>query len=166
MFHSSTYDRLLSCVTRWIAQLPEQSEGETLQLAILKLLNAEPFDATNKDHVFAVLSQRLCLDLVLADSEAVKLADRSIARHMRLLTGFSANRDIFYTFSPSEPILALASSTILRETADLDKVLKTLGDLCNEGLVEKVLWGELGARTLLLIARDFAAPVSWRGPNI
>jgi hypothetical protein len=150
--------------TRWRAQLPELNEGETIQLAALKLLNAQTFNAKDIDHVFAVLSQRLCLDPVLAASEAVKLADRSVANHMRLLTGISTKGDIFYTFSPSEPILALASCKILRDSPDpecLNNVLQTLSsDLCRAGLVEKGLLGELGARTLLLIARDAAAPVS------
>ncbi|KAF8525579.1 hypothetical protein BU17DRAFT_74439 [Hysterangium stoloniferum] len=110
----------------------------------------------------AVLSQRLCLDPVLTGSEAIQLADRSVAHHMRLLTGFSDNSEIFYTHSPSEPILVLGSIDILYNTLDakrLRNVLHTLSrDLCSAGLVEKGVLGELGARTLLLVARDFTAP--------
>ena len=99
---------------------------------------------------------------MLVGSEALELADRSVAHHMRLLTGFSATGDAFYTHSPSEPILVLGSHHLLYKQPGgqlLAPVLDTLTtDLCSAGLVEKGLLGELGARTLLLIARDFATP--------
>jgi hypothetical protein len=132
-----------------------------INLASLKLLNGRNFNDTDKDHVFAVLSQRLCLDPVLAASEAIGLADRGVADHMRLLTGISTGNDRFYTHAPSEPILVMGSIDILYNTSRPDRlrhVLDTLSrDLCGAGLVEKGILGELGARTLLLIARDFAA---------
>ena len=130
-------------------------------MASFKLLNGESFDVKNKDHVFAVLSQRLCLDLVLIASEAIKLADRSVEHHMRLLTGVATNSNGFYTHSPSEPILVMGSIDILynRKPDLLGQVLNTLSQgLCGAGLVEKGIWGELCARLLLLIARDFTAP--------
>jgi hypothetical protein len=134
-----------------------------IDFASSKLLNGEPFKATNRDHVFAVLSQRLCLDPVIAASEATELSDRSVAHHMRLLTGFSPHSDNFYTHSPSEPILVMGSIDILYSTQEPDRlrrVLNTLSqDLCGAGLVEKGILGELGVRILLLIARDFAAPL-------
>jgi hypothetical protein len=134
-----------------------------VRLASLKLTNGEPFNAKDKSHVFAVVSQRLCLDPVLAGAEAIQLADRSVSHHMRVLTGFSDNHSIFYTHSPSEPILALGAIDILynaRDSKRLGRVLNTLSaDLCSAGLVDKGLLGELSARILLLIARDYAAPI-------
>jgi hypothetical protein len=153
--------------TRWSALLPEDNKGDLVGLACLKLICGDPsgFKPKDKDHVFAVLSQRLCLDAVLAGSEAVELADRSVAHHMRLLTGTSARGEIFYTHSPSEPILALGSAKLLYEAPhNLGTALETLAsDLCSVGLVEKGSLGELAARTLLLIARDFSssAQVHW-----
>ncbi|KAF8343351.1 hypothetical protein F5887DRAFT_1212483 [Amanita rubescens] len=149
----------------WSAHLPEVILGEMIDLASLKLLNGRNFNDSDKDHVFAVLSQRLCLDPVLAAPEAIGLVERSVAHHMRLLTGFSTGKDRFYMHAPSEPILAMASIDILYNTsrpADrLRQVLDTLSrDLCGAGLIEKGILGELGARTLLLIARDFAAAFS------
>ena len=141
-----------------------------IALASWKLRNGENFNANDKDHVFAILSQRLCLDPVLAASEAIELADRSVAYHMRLLTGFSTNYDRFYTHSPSEPILVMGSIDILYNTSHpnrLRQVLNTLSqDLCRAGLVEKGVLGELGARALILIARDFAAPSHSRGRDL
>ncbi|KAF8515975.1 hypothetical protein BU17DRAFT_76734 [Hysterangium stoloniferum] len=157
IMHLSQYGRPL-----WRAQLPEDQSGEVIRLASFKLINGWLFLAKDRHHVFAVLSQRLCLDPVLTGSEAIQLADRSVAHHMRLLTGFSDNSKIFYTHSPSEPILVLGSVDILYNTLDakhLGNVLHTLShDLCSAGLVEKGVLGELGARTLLLVARDFTAP--------
>jgi len=138
-----------------------------IQYSSFKLTNGQSFDPSDVNHVFAVLSQRLCLDPVLSGSEAVELADRSVANHMRLLTGFSDNHALFYTHSPSEPNLALGSAHILHNMGKpnhLKDSLTTLSaDLCSAGLVEKGIMGELGARILLLVARDFAAPVQDSG---
>ncbi|KAF8816611.1 hypothetical protein BYT27DRAFT_7220522 [Phlegmacium glaucopus] len=154
----------------WNAHLPEETPGELICLASMKLRNGRPFNATDKDH----LSQHLCLDLVMATSEAIlyiaensktniALADRSIAHHMRLLTGLSTNSNRFFTHSPSEPVLVMGSIDILYNTTQSDllgQVLNTLSEhLCGAGLVEKGILGELGARTLILIARDFTAPL-------
>ena len=108
-----------------------------------------------------MLSQRLCLEPAFGSSEAIQLAERSVANHMRLLTGVSDCKDILYTSSPSEPILALASASILNSCGEnrWPETLNTLSkDLCSAGLVEKGLLGELNARILLIVARDFAAP--------
>jgi len=135
----------------------------------MKLTNGEAFDASEKNHVFAVVSQRLCLDPVLAGTEAIRLADSSVAHHMRLLTGFSDNHSMFYTHSPSEPILVLGAIDALYAADDpnrLGRVLDTLSiKLCSAGLVDRGLLGELSARLLLLIARDFVAPVEQRRRN-
>ena len=115
--------------------------------------------------MFAVLSQRLCLDPVLSGTEAVKLADRSVADHMGLLIGRSDKDEMFYTHSPSEPMLALGSAHLLYDSTnqDVNRLPTTLGtfcvDLCRAGLIEKGIMGELAARTLLLVARDFSAPI-------
>jgi hypothetical protein len=139
-----------------------------LEAARLKLTNADPFSNRSVDHILAVLSQRLCVDPVLVGSEAMELADRSVAHHMRLLTGVSLDHRAFYTYSPSEPILTLAAAEIIYcEDKPWARILDNFSnDLCKAGLVEKGLLGELGARTLLLIARDFTAPKSDRQPDL
>lgn len=53
-------------------------------------------------------SQRLCVDPVLSIAEALALANKSVARHMKLIISISADRRIFHTYSLSEPVLALA----------------------------------------------------------
>jgi len=141
----------------WNALFPQEGIDEVLDLARLKLTNGETFDSQNPDHVLAVLSQRLCIDLALA-AEAMALADRSVACHMRLLIGVSSSdRQVLHTHSPSEPVLALGAVDILYKEAGLWKpVLNTFSkSLCESGLVDKGFIGELAARTLLLVARDF-----------
>ena len=86
---------------------------------------------------------------------------------MRLLTGITPMCDGFNTHSPSEPVLVMGSINLLYNKPDvLGEVLNTFSQsLCGAGLVEKGMWGELCARTLLLIARDFTAPFSLKGRN-
>jgi hypothetical protein len=78
----------------------------------------------------------LCLDPVLSGTDAVMLADRSVAHHMRLLLAFSNNGALFYTHSPSEPMLALGASSLLYDTKkQLPDSLKTLSiDFCGSAL--------------------------------
>ena len=133
-------------------------EDDPIDLARLKLTNAANFNVQNSDHVLAVLSQRLSIDLVQADPRAVERADRSVDHHMRLLTGISLQPWTIHTCSPSEPILALAAARVLSRSHDVwADVLNTFSQyLCQTGHVEKGCIGELAARTLLLIARDSA----------
>ena len=73
------------------------------------------FNSEDVDHVLAVLSQRLCVDPVLAKTETIGLTDRSVqvANHMRLFTGVSDDRRALYTYSPSEPALVLGAVDII-----------------------------------------------------
>jgi hypothetical protein len=139
-------------------------KDDVIDTAHLKLTNGESFKEYDEYHVLAVLSQRLCIDPVLASVEAVRLANGSVARHMRLLTGISPDGREFHTHSPSEPALVLGAVDILYRTPDRwPSVLNSLcATLCKGGLVDKGLMGELAARMLLLLARDFATP---RGTN-
>jgi hypothetical protein len=148
-----------SSLFRWSALLAHVKQ-EIIATAYFKLTNGEVFDDQNKYHVLALVSQRLCVDPLSAGVEALELADASVARHMRLLTGISPDGREFYTHSPSEPVLVLGAITMLyKGGGGWAPVLNTFSTaLCDRGVVEKGLMGELGARTLLLVARDFAAP--------
>jgi hypothetical protein len=122
-----------------------------------KMLTAEAeICVENKSHVLAVLSLRLCLEPALASSEAMELAERGVSDHMRLLIGISPDRRAFYTSSPSEPVLVLGTTNLIYKTT-WPLIIRTLNqELCAAGLIEKGLVGELAARALLLIARDYA----------
>ncbi len=87
--------------------LPRARRGdELIRIAAYKLTTAE-VGGFNEHHVFAMLSQRLCLDIDLLSAGAAELADRSVSHHMRLFTVDNAK---LYTHSPSEPILALGAA--------------------------------------------------------
>jgi hypothetical protein len=164
----SLISRAVDCLfyIRWHANY--RLEGDkVIDIAELKLTNGTSFNEGNMYHVFAVLSQRLCLDTVLAARDDRNLADRSVSYHMRLLTGISPESKALYTYSPSEPVLALAATRLLFAIpGSWARVLDTLSErLCQSGLIEKGLTGELGARTLLLIARDLAAPKENNRPD-
>jgi hypothetical protein len=88
------------------------------------------------------------------------LASRSVAVHMRLLTGISPDRQILYMYMPSEWILVLGAADILYGLdTSWSPILDTFNKrLCESRLIEKGLICELAAQILLLIACDFAAP--------
>ncbi|KAF8522530.1 hypothetical protein JB92DRAFT_2807319 [Gautieria morchelliformis] len=139
----------------------EQSEETELMDSLvssagLKLTGGEGFVMEANDHVLAVVSQRICLDPVLNNAEGINLADRGVAHHMRILTGYSRTDPTFYTASPSEPMLALAAFKIMYDKDEHVKgILTTLAkQLCSGGLIEKGLVGELCSRILLVLARD------------
>ena len=150
---------------RWKALCPSSDDERQsfVDLASVKLINSVfSFNPSDIHQVFAVLSQRLCLEPVLVASEAIKLADHSVANHMRVITGISDDRRTFHTYSPSEPILVLGAINLMyvgMEKSHWGCALDTFTKkLCSAGLVEKGLIGELAARLLLILARDDAAP--------
>jgi hypothetical protein len=152
---------------RWYANLQNSSRRKEsiIELASSKLINGERLEEDHQkrtEQVFAILSQRFCLDPILTNAEAMKLAERSVAHNMRLLTGFSPDHSMFFTHSPSEPMLVLGAVHKMYtnpETNRLGMMLDVLNqDLCKAGLVDKGLLGELCARILILIARDYASP--------
>ena len=113
---------------RWNAQFHGGSLDSLVDLAAMKLTNTEPLKTDNMDHVLAVLSHQLCIDPIMTSSEATKLADRSIAGHMRILTGFSCEGKNFHTSCPSEPLLTLAAVDLLhneRDSGFLGQILNT-----------------------------------------
>jgi hypothetical protein len=101
----------------WKAHLPEE-HNKMVKQASWKLSTGLAFDDQNADHILAVLSQQLCIEPILVSSEAIALAGRSVAHHMRLITGISDNCQTFYTYSPSEPILVLGAVNILHNSGD------------------------------------------------
>jgi len=136
-------DSLKYLYFRWNAQFRKGEENQLVEIASIKLINGE-FDPEDKNQVLAILSQRVCVDTVLVTSQALQLADRSVANHMRLMTGISHKQRTFQTHAPSEPILALGAARLLynKKNTVLGQVLKTFSlQLCESGLVEKGLLG-------------------------
>jgi hypothetical protein len=153
---------LLPMSIRWHALFDQERPLAVVDAACTRLTDSRQFNDQNEAHVLAVLSPRLCIEINLG---AIELATRSVAQHMRLLSSMSPDHRAFSTFSPSEPILVQAAAEILHcEDKPWGPVLDTFSNgLCKPGLVEVGLVGELGARTLLVIARDFTAPKTASG---
>ena len=112
-----------------------------------KLTNGELFLAKNKYYVFAVFLQYLCLDLVLASSKAIELADHSVTHHMRLSIGILSNGQIFHMYLPLEHMPVLASINTLYNLCELKQLMTALQalnfNLCSTGLIKKGLLGNL-----------------------
>ncbi|TDL16897.1 hypothetical protein BD410DRAFT_886367 [Rickenella mellea] len=165
--HLATYGRPL-----WHSLMSAVNDKQSIMwTAIAKLLHGRYFQPQNPDQVLSLFSQLFCVDLALSNAEAIKMADRSVADHMRLLTGFTKRHETFYTESPSEPFLAVAAFNVLynplyslksksSEIANhlCDAMTTFSAKICESGIVEKGLFGELAARVLLLTARHHAAP--------
>lgn len=119
------------------------------------------FDPLDQLEVFAVFSARLLLDLG-TDAAANRLAQDAVRKHLRVLTGV-LEHGILTTCAPSEPILALAASSILlRSKKHYQDAIQTLvKSIILQGTVlELGVQGELLARIILMAARDAALVAS------
>ena len=59
---------------------------DMLGFAGMKLTTGRDFDKNNRDMVFALLSQRICLEHVVNDEQANAPAATGTSSHMRILT--------------------------------------------------------------------------------
>ncbi|KAG6839001.1 hypothetical protein C0991_006661, partial [Blastosporella zonata] len=131
---------------------------DVLPAAKLKLIGTESFNHGKTEQVFAILSSRLLLELGITDA-ANRLAMTAVSGHMRILTGVTSAEEIMNTCSPSEPMLAIAAASLLVASPSSYKAAINLlvKELILKGLVlECGRQGELLARILLMMARDFA----------
>lgn len=129
-----------------------------------KLLCSKQFNPSNELEVFAVFSARLLLELGVSNA-ANRLAREAVNNHMRVLIG-AMDYDILVTDAPSEPILAIAASSILlsNEKQYRTAIETLVRALILKGLVlERGIQGELSARILLMVARDAALPRTSKG---
>lgn len=146
------------------------SEKELIKVSKVKLIGGAPAEYNPEDpnQVFAVLSVRLFLDLVLANPKSLPLAQIAVNQHMRILDSVEPENGIMYTTTPSEPILANAAMHHLLSAKNKWQLsLKTFTrELLNHGLIEKGRKGELYSRLILTLAHDriesqidFTAPI-------
>lgn len=184
--------------------------------ALAKLIHNTKYDVGNKNHVFAALASRLCLDVRMKEAEAIALAHEAVNSYLRIIisidttekgkdssgdyasrsttkdmdrsdsglkekinsaepqsnssnggksvkfelskTGHQSQRSLqrMETVTPSEPIIAEAVAELLCKDQNWSSSINTLAKhLLSRGLVEKGLKGELFARLLCILARDF-----------
>jgi hypothetical protein len=186
--------------------------------ALTKLIHNTGYDVENKNHVFAALASRLCLDVCMEEAEAIALAHEAVNSYLRIVisidtsekgkygdgnhlnkmedidgnrqgleeksdlgeqqsnsskgeksvkfnvsqtgrrTGRQTRRSLqrMETVTPSEPIVAEIVADQLCKGANWSSSIHTLAEhLLSKGLVGKGLKGELFARLLCILARDF-----------
>ena len=184
--------------------------------ALSKLIHNTEYDVENKNHVFAALASRLCLDVCMEEAEAIALAHEAVNSYLRIVisidttekgkdssgdyasrstakdmdrsdsgleekidsaeqqsnpsngrksaksepskTGHQGRRSLqrMETVTPSEPIIAEAVAELLCKGQNWSSSINTLAKhLLSRGLVEKGLKGELFARLICILARDF-----------
>jgi hypothetical protein len=79
-----------------------------------KLLCAAPkYDPKNVNHVFAVLSHRICLEPCLQRYETVDIERKAVESHLRVIVGFEPKSGYFQTTSQPEPIVSDAAAALL-----------------------------------------------------
>lgn len=144
--HMSRFGRLL-----WSAY------DEPDSLALSKLVGGgHRYDPTNRDHVFAALSVRLCLDIDLSSPVSYPLSQTAVHLHMRVVKSVDPSTGYLFTRTPAEPILALAAMKhlCLFEGSWEISLHTFTSDLLSLGAINKGLKGELFARLLFILARD------------
>ncbi|KAF8456733.1 hypothetical protein BDZ91DRAFT_523192 [Kalaharituber pfeilii] len=160
----------LTLFGRPLWRIHSQSPLETLcSFVEMKLLGGTVvFDFNNQNHVFAVLSFRILLDPCINCEESTKLVTESVNSHLRLVIGMDQEASSFRTISPSEPIVAHVAASLLMgggytltscqgrdPTLVWSRSITILSHLLARGVVDKGLKGELLARILVILTRDF-----------
>src|SRR5437588_1127771 len=130
--------------------------NEIKGMAAYKLLcGSSDYSPTDKNHVFAAMASRLCLDPCMNSEEATALAHEAVNSHLRVVVGIDSSSGWMTTVTPSEPIVADAVAEILAAPEKWELSVRTLArDLLSKGLVDKGSKGELFSRLLLVLARN------------
>ncbi|KAK2813657.1 hypothetical protein FQN50_000055 [Emmonsiellopsis sp. PD_5] len=148
--HMAMYGRPL-----WMAY-QKRSAALVEPLAMVKLIGGRgKYDSDNVDHVFAALSFRLSLDVILHNPRAAALNKSAVDSHMRVVISMDPVSGAMDTITPSEPILAVAAMKHLCKSANWERSMATLcTELLEKGLVDKGTKGELFTRWILILTTD------------
>ena len=118
------------------------------------------FNIESSDHIFAALASRISLDPCLTNAEGVRLARNALNLHLRFVTALGTSGWI-ETSTPSEPVIAdAAAGLLMREDSAKRtiwaKSIRVLAEqLLGKSLVDKGTKGELYARLMCILARDY-----------
>jgi hypothetical protein len=136
------------------------------EFAHYKLLRGNIFNEDNKQHVFAAVAARICLDPTRDSKESAKFATDAVDSHLRVLTGTNIRDGVFRTITPSELVVSEAMCDLLvkgntfltNDTTGFGNweicITKLANSLIYSGFVNKGLKGELYARLMCVLARD------------
>ncbi|ODM16029.1 hypothetical protein SI65_08463 [Aspergillus cristatus] len=119
----------------------------------------EPYHPEDRDHAFAILSVRVCLDLNLANPITLPVSHSAVNVHMQKLSHFDSATGVMFTRAPVEPILSKAAMQHLcADPQNWNRSIKTFtSELLDHGVVEKWSKGELFSRLLFTMAHDCVA---------
>jgi len=116
--------------------------------------------------VFAILASRLCLDPCLNRDECSLLAREAVSSHLRLLSAIDTYSGVVRTVTPSEPVVADAAAWLLLWPEPVPSA-STSGNnwsqcltlfakyFLSRGMVDKGTKGELYARLMCILTRDY-----------
>ncbi|RPB29106.1 hypothetical protein L211DRAFT_845125 [Terfezia boudieri ATCC MYA-4762] len=137
------------------------------QFVVFKLLCGQQlFKPDDRYHVFAVLASRLYLDPCFNRDEYSLLAREAVSSHLRLLSAIDVYTGLVRTVTPSEPIVSDAAAWLLLRPEPVHS-MSTSGNnwsqcltlfaeyFLSRGMVDKGTKGELYARLMCILARDY-----------
>ncbi|KAF8538630.1 hypothetical protein BDD12DRAFT_139219 [Trichophaea hybrida] len=140
--------------------------GESYQKAVRfaqrKLLPGTYSPASN-DQAFALLANRINLDPIVGPS-SVELVRNAVNSHLRVVLYIDEKLGIMQTLTPSEPLVSDAATEVLMARSEAQDDFPRNWVSCIEGVAKNLLstrivdagsHGELYARLVLILARDF-----------
>jgi hypothetical protein len=149
-------------------KLHEGDCAKAQQFAERKLLCGN-FSRENRHQAFALIANRINLDPVVGPI-SVELASNAVNSHLRVFVQNDPDSGFMRTITPSEPLVSDAAAMVLMaRSGDANhgnprnwvKCIDLLASqLLGPGLIEKRSNGELFARLVLILARDYTvAPI-------
>ncbi|SPO37035.1 uncharacterized protein PSFLO_02507 [Pseudozyma flocculosa] len=163
-------------VALWKVKGKLLSEGDEVWLPDLNSESATflPSDIDVDKHM-AALCQRLPLTFVGAQGsvDLNKFLQRQISSHLRTIAGLDPDTSFIITGTPSEPILSIAATDLFRQQIpESGDVVKVWRDALWAMRIGRTFYGltagadgEEVARTLFVVATDFAAVKKVQGPD-
>ena len=158
---------LCSPITHRWCSLKHRGVQEIVKLAQQKLCSSAMFDSQDVHQAFAVLAQRLGLEIALGRRQAVKYNDELIASHLWICIKMTEDRAWSYTTYPSEPIVSVAAARLLHSNEEhLNHGLSTVFSLVSNGLLNAGDSGGLASRFIWLLAKDICVHKGFTLPCI
>lgn len=139
------------------------SAWQILPFVEKKLLNGESFSPAKENHIFSVLSFRICLN-PMANEKSLELCRNSVNESLRVLVDVDHENRFLDTVTISEPLVSFVAAKLLNTLAEKahwpahwPKALERMTDqLLSGGKVQKGDCGEILSRVILILSYDMA----------
>jgi hypothetical protein len=96
--------------------------SRTLRSFVLrKLIHHTKYDCGNKNHVFAALASRLCLDVCMEGAQAITLASDAVNSHLRILISIDTSQNDKHQSNSNKSKDSDDDLSNISETEDLDR---------------------------------------------